>query len=254
MIFFSDLDNTLIYSKRKIAGNYICVDKKEGKEISYLLNTVYQWILKQPLLTIPVSTRSLEEYQRITIHPRFSYALVANGGILLKDGQIDRVWREETLQLIMDCQSQFELAKRYLYQYEHDISSLRMVNQCYLFIKSNAQDKWIAALKDILDLQKVTIIPFDRKIYILPTLLTKGNAIKRLQHRFVELKQPNIAAGDNLFDISMLKLATTAITLDCPKMRSALQMHPDSHFYHPKQQAPIYFSEYILKLISDKLT
>ena len=100
-VFYSDLDNTLIYSyKHEIGERRKCVEVYQGREISFM--TEFTWralkTLMEKLLFVPVTTRTLEQYQRIQLGISMpSYALVCNGGILLKDGEPDRCWYEESL-------------------------------------------------------------------------------------------------------------------------------------------------------------
>ena len=59
-----DLDNTLIYSyKYDIGNDRINAEVYQGREISFLTGTTYENLrkLKEKLLIVPTSTRSIEQ-------------------------------------------------------------------------------------------------------------------------------------------------------------------------------------------------
>ncbi len=97
--FFSDLDNTLIFSyKHDIGEKKRCVEIYQGREVSYITERTYG-LLKYAasrLLFVPVTTRTEEQYRRIDLGVGVpSYALVCNGGVLLINGQEDAGWYRE---------------------------------------------------------------------------------------------------------------------------------------------------------------
>lgn len=79
-----DLDNTLIYSyKHDIGNDRINVETYQDREVSFLTGTTYENLkkLKEKLLIVPTSTRSIEQYRRIDLRiGSLPYALVCNGG------------------------------------------------------------------------------------------------------------------------------------------------------------------------------
>ena len=90
IVFYSDLDNTLIYSyRREIGGKKRCVEVYQGREISFMSEYSYHLLqeISKKALFIPVTTRTMEQYQRIDLGIGIpEYALVCNGGILLVRG------------------------------------------------------------------------------------------------------------------------------------------------------------------------
>lgn len=67
-IFYSDLDNTLIYSyKHDIGSAKRCAEIYQGREISFMTETTGQLLtqIKDLALIVPVTTRTIEQYARI---------------------------------------------------------------------------------------------------------------------------------------------------------------------------------------------
>ena len=103
--FHTDLDNTLIYSyKHDIGPQKRNVELYQGREISYITEETYHLLqlVKNEMLIVPTTTRTLEQYQRIDlgIGP-FPYALVCNGGVLLVNGVPDEAWYQDSLHLVL---------------------------------------------------------------------------------------------------------------------------------------------------------
>ena len=72
ILFFADMDNTLIYSyKRDIGSDKIGVEfyPEKNQMISYMTKTSWKLLQKvaHKLLFIPTTTRTIEQYQRINL-------------------------------------------------------------------------------------------------------------------------------------------------------------------------------------------
>ena len=66
--FFSDLDNTLIFSyKHDIGKEKRCVEIYQGREVSYITERTYGLLTyaASRLLFVPVTTRTEEQYRRM---------------------------------------------------------------------------------------------------------------------------------------------------------------------------------------------
>ena len=101
MIFFTDLDNTLIYSHRhQLPENKVPVEWIGEKTQSFMTQRAYSYFSSlSDLEIIPVTTRSVEQYMRLqNLATRFGcrYALVCNGAVLIKDGVVDETWMRES--------------------------------------------------------------------------------------------------------------------------------------------------------------
>lgn len=205
-VFYSDLDNTLIYSyKHEIGDHRRCVEVYQGREISFM--TEFTWralrAVMGELLFVPVTTRTLEQYRRVQLGiPVPSYALVCNGGILLRDGEPDRCWYEESLRRIQGARTQLELGIELLRADEDVCFEVRFVEELFVFTKSEKPQETAARLRERLNLKLVNVFCNHKKVYVVPRGLEKGVAVRRLQES-LDGKEA-IAAGDSLFDLSMM--------------------------------------------------
>ncbi|RDY31859.1 HAD hydrolase family protein [Lachnotalea glycerini] len=211
-IFNSDIDNTLIYSyKHEIGSNKKCVELYQGREISFMTQYSYERLHKicEKELFVPTTTRTIEQYKRIDFGiDEPDYALVCNGGILLKKGLIDDAWYHKSLDMISNAQSELKKAIEILKMDSNINFEIRNINQLFLFTKSKSPKETLAGLNEKLNLNKVETFTNGLKVYVMPKNLNKGNAVLRLKEK---LKAKRIiAAGDSEFDISMLRVADIA--------------------------------------------
>ncbi|MDD4843275.1 MAG: HAD hydrolase family protein [Anaerotignum sp.] len=203
MLFASDLDNTLIHSYKKAKKDDICVEVKDGKELSFMSKENYE-LLKEVVKKcefVPVTTRSLEQYQRINLGIIPKYAIVAHGAILLIDGKVDEGWTIETRKL-MDVKLP-EIIKNDI------IFDVRYVDDFFVFGKSESPQKAVEYLESVIDHTKLIACAVHNKVYVLPRALEKSFALKRLKMRINE--EFVICSGDSELDISMLEIADIAI-------------------------------------------
>lgn len=209
IVFHTDLDNTLIYScKHEIGDCKRCVEMYQGREVSFMTEQSVELLKKvnRNVLVVPTTTRTIEQYERIDLTiGRPEYALVCNGGILLEKGEIKKEWYQESLNLIKDCQEELEKAQFFLEKDSNRILDTRLIEQLFVFTKSEKPRASMNGLKKYLDEGKVDIFAHGVKLYVLPKKLTKGMAVKRFQNY---AKADRIfAAGDSIFDLSMAEYA-----------------------------------------------
>ncbi|SER74953.1 HAD hydrolase family protein [Lachnobacterium bovis] len=244
-ILFSDLDKTLIYSyKHDIGKQKELVEMYQGREVSYMSKKSVQAMKKimgtrkiakeNDVLFVPTTTRTIMQYNRINLpieNPK--YALVCNGGILLEEGEINKKWYQESLELIEDSNEEMRKAIEILENDELVNFEIRYIEKLFVFTKSKDPQKTIDKLKKKVDSDKVDVFFNGVKVYAVPKELTKGNALKRFVAFYEKLKAEKnnvdknntkkinpvklngkhintIAAGDSLFDISMLESADKA--------------------------------------------
>ncbi|MDR0879222.1 MAG: hypothetical protein LBN09_00800 [Clostridioides sp.] len=107
MLVFSDLDRSVIYSKRFIAEgkdgivdeNYLNIEMYEGKEISFISKITIDYIRQIGKLGyfVPTTTRTVEQFKRIDFSRfgiNFPWAITTNGGIVLENGEESQEWKE----------------------------------------------------------------------------------------------------------------------------------------------------------------
>lgn len=222
ILFASDLDNTLIHSYKKANENDICVETMQTdigiKNLSYMTPEAYGLFKNiyssKSIAFVPVTTRSLSQYQRIHLFNEAvpKYALTSNGGILLIDGKQDEEWYRQSKQLIKPALSELEKGTELL---EHDKTrsfDVRFVDGMFIFTKSDNAEETCCILREKLNMELVSVHTNGSKVYIIPSLLNKMTAVKRLAEKYKFSKV--ICAGDSEFDIPMLKEADISFIPD----------------------------------------
>ncbi|MCT4585960.1 MAG: hypothetical protein N4A54_13620 [Peptostreptococcaceae bacterium] len=211
MIFFSDLDRTLIYSKKFIADEeHIISEYKNTKPITYMAKDTYDLlkIISKDIEFVPVTTRTMEQYRRIEILNDFDfkYAITSNGGNLIVNGEVDLNYRSMIEEKLKSVASLKEILNDLL-----DISkkswceNIKIADESfiYMLVDSLNADYSLIESKEAKLLKKgyKTII-HGRKVYFIPKCISKGDAIdyikKLLKKDFV------ISSGDSKMDEEMI--------------------------------------------------
>ena len=168
-------------------------------------------------LIIPVTTRSLRQYERIEIFQsgyRPEFAIVANGGIVLKNGKRDKQWDEIITERLQDSLSFEQMYAYFSEDWEHEMFR-RIINADQLFyvlmlVEEKIDKVWLKELRH--RIQKVGWVSYinGRKFYVLPKKLTKQCAVKYVLEQLEY--DVHFAAGDSIMDLGMLQLAEIAFT------------------------------------------
>ncbi|MDO4719454.1 MAG: hypothetical protein Q4A78_02220 [Peptostreptococcaceae bacterium] len=214
VVFHTDLDKTLIYSHRaEIGEDKFCVELYQGREVSFMTDRTRSLLGRiadrEGVLIVPTTTRSVEQYERISLPIAPEYALVCNGGVLLRRGVRDESWYEDSLRRILPAKREMEKAKRLMEKDPSRKFELRLVDGIFLFTKSSEPKNMAMRLSKELNLQKVRVFTNREKVYVLPQSLDKGEAAKRfrllLRRRYPKESFCFVGAGDSPFDIPMLE-------------------------------------------------
>lgn len=213
IIFHTDLDNTMIYSyKHDIGKDKRCVEIYQERAISYITQKTYRLLkeVKKYAVIVPTTTRTIEQYNRIDLGVGdFRYALTCNGGVLLVDGKENQDWYLKSLDLISGSRQELYKALELLEQEKRRTFELRFIKELFVFTKCEEPESVVEKLKTMLDVGTVDIFNNGVKVYVVPKVLSKGNAIDRF--RDYVRADVVIAAGDSEFDISMLEAADYGI-------------------------------------------
>ncbi len=212
ILFACDLDNTLLYSHKRVddisPANWKCVEFYQNHEQSFISRTSLKLIqqIRKHVYFVPTTTRSIEQFHRILwdeiCEQVPDYALVANGAILLRDGQVDKDWRDASQQFVQPYMDELELIEWHLSK-QRELLHTRMIDEMFLFAACNDTETSDRLAKEYRKLTKeLTIQSSGRKIYFFPPHLDKGYAIRRLKES-IKTKYV-IAAGDSQIDIPML--------------------------------------------------
>lgn len=215
MIFFTDIDRTLTHSKRfaKNTADMTCIEIYNGEPINYMSTKAVGFLndLKKIINIVPVTTRSVAQYNRITITRGLSYAIVANGGIILKEGKPLSEWAE----LIGSHQ---QLMGEYTYQKMYQLISMlhmyidkpfRLVDNLFYFAKIappyTAKDI-SSILNKILKGTEWTYAIQGIKVYVIPRYISKEAAVNFLYQKIAHKSEHKITAGDGKLDENLVKL------------------------------------------------
>ena len=214
MIFATDLDNTMIFSHRLVKGNenkLHCVEYYNGKAITYMTCTAIEKLknLMKEIHVIPITTRSISQYERIQIFSSTMYAVVDNGGTILQNGMIQSEWEKYIKNTLHKYN--FEEVLRVFSHIPNLILQPRIVDGKFVFAKANDIDLCEQFLQMELD-TKIWQLSFQgSKIYAIPREITKGNALRFIKERLINDKQTLISAGDSNLDLSMLEYSDYGI-------------------------------------------
>ena len=221
VLFASDLDQTLIYSRNSMGldvaeDELVEVERYEDKPLSYMTKKSQAdlWNLTDSTFFLPVTTRTQAQYERVTgifegqQAPRF--AVISNGAVILENGEPIKEWSDH---IRKQCVSRKTIIKELLPEIERHFSEDWV-------LKVREADDWFVYL--IVDRAKFPDEKLDfyttafkklgwgmslqgRKLYFMPESITKAGAMEyvkeRLGARYV------IAAGDSLLDLDLLESA-----------------------------------------------
>lgn len=212
IVFHSDLDNTLIYSFRhEIGEEKVCVERYGGREASFMTKRSLFLLdgIRKKALFVPVTTRTEEQYGRI-VFPAGTpdYALVCNGGVLLRAGGEVPEWYEDSRRRTKESYGELLRAERAMEQDTDRTMEVRNIRELFLFTKSGRPLRTAARLKEELDPGLVKVFTNGSKVYVLPEGLDKGTAVRRFRD-YIKADRV-LAAGDSEFDIPMLTAADLA--------------------------------------------
>lgn len=222
VIVATDLDRTLIYSQGAIETyggqdeEVVAVERYAGAEASWMTTAAARTFagLHERALVVPVTTRTPEQWQRITLPgPAPAYAITANGGVLLVDGRTDHSWEVSVTA---------------------ELAQVAPIAEVWAHAQDVCRPEWTATLRDagglfcyaVLHRQRLPAGFVDtaaewarthgwqvslqgRKLYWVPTTLTKSAALAEV-HRRVGGQQI-YAAGDSLLDADLLEAADRGI-------------------------------------------
>lgn len=217
MIFASDLDRTLIYSQRALRQLGVPADvklrpveKKAGGWVSFMTAesaAALQDICRQGLF-VPVTTRTVEQFQRITILQdahSIPYVIAANGATILYKGEELTSWSEHVAALLRTDTAPIAEAISYFYQLVSANAVVKQVEDLFFYflfdrppleINKHAIRKAAAILGWKVSLQ-------GRKLYFIPKSISKGAALRYICER--EGMRAAAGAGDSTLDWDFLE-------------------------------------------------
>lgn len=227
-LFATDLDRTMIFSRNGFGGAETvakeCVEYYEGEPLSYMTNAAVAALRELAGIApvIPTTTRTLEQFQRITLPGApWRYAITSNGGNILVDGIPDPAWRVAIDDQVNASGATLAEVGAELRSRIDDswVTKYREADElfCYLVVRPDQVptgflaewDTWCRANGWSASQQ-------GRKIYTMPDAVCKSLAVAEVRKRLTEAGElassaTLFTAGDGALDAEMLKAADAAI-------------------------------------------
>jgi hypothetical protein len=217
----SDLDRTLIYSAAALgltmadaeAPRLLCVETYERRPLSYMTETAAGMLarLSGQCVFVPTTTRTREQYRRVRLPGGPArYAVCANGGHLLVDGEPDPDWHARVRGALADCAPLAEITD-HLRRTAADgdwVLKQRVADELFAYLvvdRERLPDAWVKELVTWAGERGWTVSLQGRKIYAVPGPLTKSAAVAEIARRTGATRL--YAAGDSLLDADMLLAA-----------------------------------------------
>jgi hydroxymethylpyrimidine pyrophosphatase-like HAD family hydrolase len=225
VIFASDLDQTLIYSRRSfrvpvIESDIRLIEILEDQEISFMTNKAISMLkeIAAQMTFVPVTTRTPSQFGRISVFKEEilpSYAITSNGGHVFKDGKLDAEWKSHLeAKMKNECTSLEEVSRKF-----QDIAAddwvLKQKNAENLFLYNIIDRDHIplTQLQDFflwLDVHGWKHSLQGRKLYFVPKPINKWDAVAYVKDAVGA--NTVITAGDSLLDLCMLEGADYAFS------------------------------------------
>lgn len=265
ILFASDLDRTLIYSKNS-RGTEVneqdlsAVEWVDDKPVAYMTNKGIELFNQLPseINFLPVTTRTASQYQRITglFNEQYqpTYAIVSNGAVILENGKPLVEWSEKiNQQLKQDCTT-IEHVLPQLQAYAEKDFVLKVLQAESWFVYMIIDEKMFSVedlenLSNIFYEQGFTLSHQGRKLYIMPNCINKSIALQFVKEQIGA--STVLAAGDSYLDLDMVMSADHGFI---PSHGEAVQKI-DSLPPHISitQQTGVLAGEEILKIVSNYL-
>ncbi len=258
VLFASDLDQTLIYSRNSMGmdvteGELIEVERYEGEPLSYMTQSSQStlWNIEKSAFFLPVTTRTQAQYERVTgifrgqQPPRF--AIVSNGAVILENGQPVKEWSEQIRQ---QCISRKTIIAELLPEIERHFSAdwvlkVREADDWFVYLiidRARFPEDQLADYTTMFRKLGWGLSLQGRKLYFMPESITKAGAMKyvkkRLRASYV------VAAGDSLLDLDLLESADYGML--AAHGEAAKSAIPTSEHIHQTTQHGIKAGEEIL--------
>ena len=150
-----DLDQTVVYSRRSAgqAGPSVVVEHLDGEPLSSMTSgahTAYAALAARHRV-VPVTTRTVEQYRRITLPVPAGSAVCANGGVLLVDGEPDADWARWVRTLVDGAAPLAEVEARLRAVEGRDwVRLVRVASDLFVYLVAHSREQvpadWLADL------------------------------------------------------------------------------------------------------------
>lgn len=206
MLFFSDLDKTLVYSGY---SNHVCVERCGEKEITYMTSRavdVFNDLIRlENMYFIPCTLRSYEQTIRIGILQSLPRQILIcdNGFSIYENGQLDDIW-DTIMQrelLTYNNEEMYEVLRSYYASNTSEITKIKTNRDAFytlIFIDAAVAESHFRTVCDLIDKSMYRLELQGRKLYVIPKFLDKSIAVKYLIAKYSD--DVVITAGDSIVD------------------------------------------------------
>lgn len=215
-MFFSDLDRTLIYSKRFKVSNQddlVAVEQKDGRFISYMTPIAYRSLmeLKDKNLFVPVTARKWDEIMRIGfIRDEIPEWIICEAGrSIYYKGKRYEPWDHEIEKTMKHGIPKVDNVayQKFRYLMERIGYPAWSINEYMWMTKVEG---WTNDLRDVVQNEigwfinhGCSLLIQERKVYLTPLSITKAKAVKYLIRELQPEK--TVSSGDAEMDYEMFR-------------------------------------------------
>jgi hypothetical protein len=217
-----DLDQTLIFSRRSFRlpdgtaePATVTVERFDGVAAAFATATALRRLagLARTATFVPVTTRTLAQYARVDLGLRPRYAIAGNGGHLLVDGMPDEAWAAAvTAGISATCAPLADVyARAERLAAAGWVRLLRIADGLFVYLVAHRRDGIpdLSTLAAELAADGWSLSVQSRKVYLVPSVLTKRAAVAEVARRAGTGRLA--AAGDSLLDADLLAAADVAV-------------------------------------------
>ncbi|MDW6063127.1 HAD family hydrolase [Streptomyces sp. FXJ1.4098] len=224
LLIASDLDRTLIYSAAALdlrmpdaeAPRLLCVEVYGHQPLSYMTETAAGLLteLARGAVFVPTTTRTREQYGRVRLPgPAPRFAICANGGHLLVDGESDPDWQASVRARLAAACAPLEEVRAHLIRTADPAWLLkeRVAEDLFAYLvveRALLPEGYVKELTAWAEERGWTVSLQGRKIYAVPKPLTKSAAVAEIARRTGAREV--LGAGDSLLDADLLLAADRA--------------------------------------------
>lgn len=218
----TDLDGTLVYSRRS-AGTATCaaelhaVEERNGTSIGWTTRAAADLLLElaRCAVWVPATARTLDQFRRLAL-PRTRWAVCAQGGVLLVDGEPDPGWEVLTAGRLAGTAAVGEVAAGVATHLARlppgTAGPLRVADGLFLAAgvdRARVPDGWADELSARCAARGWRSHLQARKLHVLPDGLDKVAAVEEVRRRAGA--DGCLAAGDSTLDAALLDAADAGI-------------------------------------------
>ncbi|MGX6442469.1 HAD family hydrolase [Neobacillus sp. K501] len=218
MIIASDLDRTLMYSKRALDDlggpdktRLKQVERMEEQWVGYMTDAAFSLLqqLNQHCLFVPVTTRTTEQFKRFLIFDEeipLTYAITSNGANILYKGHPLKEWSVNLMEKLKGQTAHhselLEALKMEGFQFDGHRKYAENLFFYYL-LNSIPSAQELMSIRQLCEEFGWRISLQGRKLYFIPKSISKGKAVEYICNR--EGLEAIAGAGDSVLDWDFLK-------------------------------------------------